>query len=249
MSNMFSKLTTDGLEETQDRLGGYQPFDTAIYPATIKMAYAGQSSGGAMSVTVVADCNGKEYRETLYVTNKKGENFFLNKNDNTKKVPLPGFTVVDDICLITTGEPLSAQKTEEKTVKLWDSEQKKEMPKAVEMLTGLIGQKVKLGIIRQLENKSEKDSNGVYQPTAETRETNFIDKVFHPEMDLTVAEARDGQETAKFHDSWAERNNGQIRDKREIKDGEGGKTGAPPKSGGSSSSPAPRQSLFGNKQK
>lgn len=227
MNAMFGSLTTDGLEQASDRLGGFQPFNTDIYPASIKAAYAGQSDGGARSVTLIAEADGREYRETLWITNKKGENFFLNKQDPTKKVPLPGFTVIDDICLITTGKPLAEQETEEKVVNVYDREAGKEIPKTVPMLVGLLGQPIKLGIVRQLENKTEKDGAGNYIPTAETRETNFIDKVFHPEQNMTVVEARNGADSATFHDSWLERNKGETRDRRTVKDGEGGTAGRP----------------------
>ena len=118
--SIFNKLKSDGLEESQDRLGGYAPLETDIYKAIIKALYAGQSAGGAMSVNLIAEIDGREYRETLWVTNKNGENFFLNKDDKTKKVPLPGFTVADDILLIATGEPLASQETEDKVIKLYD---------------------------------------------------------------------------------------------------------------------------------
>ena len=127
--SIFGNLTNEGLEETTDRLGGFQIRATDIYPATIKAAYAGQSEGGARSVTVVAELPDGEYSETIYVTNKKGENWFLNQNDKSKKVPLPGFTTIDDICLVTTGKPLSEQDSEEKVVKVYDYDEKKELPK------------------------------------------------------------------------------------------------------------------------
>ena len=83
-------------------------------------------------------------------------------------------------------------------------------------------------------------------PTAETREINVTDKVYHPEQKLTVAEARQGQTEAKFWDSWLERNKGQTRDKRTIKDGAaGGARTTPPKPGEAAA--APRKSLFGPK--
>lgn len=243
--SLFGKLTNDGLEESQDRLGGYAPLETDIYKATIKALYAGQSAGGAMSVNLIADINGQEYRETLWVTNKKGENFFLNKNDPTKKVPLPGFTVADDICLIATGEPLANQEAEEKVIKLYDFDAKAEVPKAVQMLTAAIGKTVSLGIVKQTVNKNAKQGDE-YVPTEETRDENVIEKVFHPELKLTVAEARNGQENAQFHDAWLERNKGQTRDKRKLKDGESGRPGkAAPTAGGSAGTPAPRKSLFG----
>ena len=241
--SLFNKLTSDGLEESQDRLGGFSPFDSDIYIGTIKVAYAGTSSGGATSVSVVVDADGKEYRETFYVTNKKGENFFISQDK--KKVPLPGFTVVDDICLIASGKPLANQETEEKVIKLYDFEQRAEVPKSVPVLTDLIGQKIALGILKQLENKNAKNAAGEYEATEETREVNVVDKVFHPEMKLTVAEARNGKEDPEFWDKWVEKNKGTVRDKTEKK--ASGNAGAPPKPAAAGGTAAPRQSLFGKK--
>lgn len=241
--SLFNKLTNDGLEESQDRLGGFSPFDSDIYVGDIKAAYAGQSQGGATSVSLIVDFSGKEYRETFYVTNKKGENFFISPEK--KKVPLPGFTVVDDICLIASGKPLAEQNTEEKVINLYDFDAKKELPKSVPMLTDLLGQKIALGVLKQLENKNVKQGDE-YVPSAETREINIVDKVFHPEVKLTVAEARNGKDAPEFWDKWVERNKGQVRDKRTDKGGAGGNTGAPPKaSGAAGGTAAPRKSLFG----
>lgn len=248
--SLFGNLKSDGLEQTQDRLGGgYQPKETDIYTGKIKALYAGKSAGGAQSVSLILSlADGSEYRETFWITNKKGENFFLNKDDKTKKVPLPGFTIVDDLCLVTTGKPLAEQDTEEKTIKLYDSEAKKELPKAVPMLVEALGLEVSLGIVKVLENKNEKQGDE-YVPTAETRELNATDKVFHTETRMTVVEAREGAESAKFWDSWLERNKGNTRDKRTIKDGQAGTAGAPKAASASASAPAaggaPRKSLFG----
>ena len=251
--SLFGNLKSDGLEESQDRLGGFQVWETDIYTGPIKCAYAGQSATGARNVTVIFDFGGKEYRETVYITNKKGENFFLNKEDAKKKVPLPGFTTIDDICLITTGKPLSEQEAEDKMVKVYDAEAKKELPKSVPVLTGLLGQSLSVAICKLLENKSEKNGNGDYVNNAETRNSNVIEKIFHTETKMTVAEARSGAETGLFWDAWLERNKGKERDKRTIKDGIGGQAGKP---GGAKAQSGPpqagagttaRKSLFGNK--
>lgn len=243
---LFKNLTDTGLEQAQDRLGGYNPLESDIYTMTVKAMYAGTSKNGATSVTLLADNNGTEYRETIYVTNRKGENFFLNKQDKTKKVPLPGFTTVDHICLITTGQPLSAQATEDKVLEIYDSEQKKAVPTTVPVLVDTIGKQVSLGIIKQIVDKNEKVGDE-YVPTGETRIENVIDKVFHPEQKLTVPEALDGKTEAGFWDKWLSHNKDQTRDKSTK--GAGGKTGAPPKPGmpPAQGSTTPRQSLFGNK--
>ncbi len=240
---IFSDMKDEGLEQTQDRLGGYTPFETNAYESMIKLAYAGKSTGGAHSITLVADADGREYRETVYITNKQGENFFLNKQDKTKKVPLPGFTTINDLCLMTTDKPLSEQETEEKVVNIYDYDAGKEMPKSVQVLTELLGKKVYLGITNSLVNKNEKNGAGEYVPTAETRNENTIDKVFHHPTKMTVVEAREGKKEPVFFDAWVEKNAGQVRD-RTVNAGAGssGKPNAGPPAGGSA---APKKSLFG----
>ena len=245
MSNMFSKLTTDGLEETSDRVGGFSVLESKIYDVKIKAMFAGVSSGGAQSMTLIATLpDGKEYRETFYMTNKKGENWFPNKQDPTKKVPLPGFTVVNDICLAATGEPLSAQTVEDKIFNVWDSEARKELPKTVPMLVDVISQPVSLGILNELRNKSEKVGND-YVDIAETRNANIVDKVFHTESHVTMTEAIEGKE-AGFWDVWSKANDGAVRDRRTIKDGQAAAQAAgAPKSGGAPA--GEKKSLFPKK--
>ena len=226
--SIFSNLTNEGLEVTTDRLGGFQIRATDIYPATIKAAYAGQSAGGARSVTVVAELPDGEYSETIYVTNKKGENWFLNQNDKSKKVPLPGFTTIDDICLVTTGKPLAEQDSEEKVVKIYDFNERKELPKAVPMLVDLIGQTLFLGIVQQTVDKNQKnESTGEYESTGETRDENVIEKVFHDPTKMTVVEARQGATEPVFFEKWLSKNKGIVRNKAKGADGKGTQSGRP----------------------
>lgn len=246
--SIFGNLTNEGLEETTDRLGGFQIRATDIYPATIKAAYAGQSAGGARNVTIVVELPDGEYSETIYVTNKKGENWFLNQNDKSKKVPLPGFTTIDDICIVTTGKPLAEQDSEEKVVKIYDFDERKELPKAVPMLVDLIGQTLFLGIVQQTVDKNQKnDSTGEYEPTGETRDMNVIEKVFHDPTKMTVVEARQGATEPVFFEKWLSKNKGNIRNKAKGADGKGTQSGRP--GGGAQQSGAGGQkktsSLFG----
>lgn len=226
--SIFGNLTNEGLEETTDRLGGFQIRATDIYPATIKAAYAGQSAGGARNVTIVVELPDGEYSETIYVTNKKGENWFLNQNDKSKKVPLPGFTTVDDICLVTTGKPLAEQDSEEKVVKIYDFDERKELPKAVPMLVDLIGQTLFLGIVQQTVDKNQKnESTGEYEPTGETRDENVIEKVFHDPTKMTVVEARQGATEPVFFEKWLSKNKGNVRNRAKGASGNGGNSGRP----------------------
>lgn len=248
---MFNNLSTEGLEQAEDRIGGFQPLTTDIYTGPVKAFYAGESAGGAKNVTVIVDVGGKEYRETIYVTNKKGENFFLNKQDNTKKVPLPGFTTINDMVLVTCEKQLADLDFEEKTIKVYDPEAKKELPKAVPMAVEMIGKVVSLGIQQVLESKKVKnDATGEYEATEEERTINTIAKVFHTESHMTVPEATAGSEVAGFWDKWLDANKDKVIDKRD-KNPKAGNAGRPPKPGaapGQGEAASPAKSLFGAKK-
>lgn len=250
MTSLFGNLKSDGLETTTDNLGGGSfTRESDIYSGKIKMAYAGASSGGARFVHVIVDMpDGKEFKSTEYITNKKGENFYLNKSDNSKKVPLPGFTTIDDICLCATGKPLAEQDAEEKIVKIYDFEAKAELPTSVPVLIELLGQDISLAILKVTENKQAKNASGVYEATADTREINSIDKVFITDSRMTVVEERNRAEKPVFWDSWLERNKGKTRDKTSKVIGNAGAPGGAARSGPPQAGAAPaRQSLFGKK--
>ena len=235
----------------QDRLGGFQVYDSGAYTGTLKAVYAGKSATSkAQSINVILETEKGEYRETFWITNKNNENFFRNKQDTTKKVPLPGFVIAEDLCLVTTGKPLSEQATEDKVMNIYDPESKKEVPKSVPMLVEMLGKKVTFGILKELKNRQVKNSStGEYEDTPESREENVTDKVFHHPSNLTVVEARQGTTVATFYNAWLEKNKGNTRDRRSIKDGasngqtgRSGRPGTPPKAG---ETQAKTPSLFG----
>lgn len=240
---LFSKLKTDGLEEQEDRVGGgrkVQP--TNIYLATVNALYAGEADSGAQYVEMVAtlDESGVEYRERFFITNKKGENFFVDKQDSSKKRALPGFTLIDNLCLLTTDKPLCEQDTEERTFKVYNSKEKKEINTPCEALTDVMGQKVYLGIKHEIRNgyKDGKDTN-------DKREENTVSDVFHAELKLTVLEARQGKDTAEFFDAWLDTNvpNGESRVFDRWKEIKGAASGNAPKAGAGGQ----RASLFAKK--
>lgn len=216
MSNIFGNLTSDGLEETKDVLGGSFVFETNAYDAIIKLMYAGKSqNSNSQSVTVHLDIDGQEYRETIWITNRDGNNWYADKKDPKKKQPLPGFVTIDHLCLLSTGLPLANQTTEEKTIMLYDFEHKKDMPKNVHVITSVIGLPVTVGITKIKEfvqKKVEGSDPPVYENTDKIRESNQIDKVFHTESKKTTVELRESRE-ASFYEAWVAKNAGKTRDK------------------------------------
>lgn len=244
---MFQNLTNENMESQGDKLGGFQPLASDVYDATIKVAYVGKASASnAQSITVVADAGGQEFRETIWITNRDGENFYVDKQDKTKKFPLPGFTTIDDLCLLATGLPLAEQDTEEKVVKIYNFESRKDEPTPAPVLTGLIGKTVKLGILRQIVDKQKKDDGGKYVNTGETRTENVIDKVFHSETGRTVTEYRQEVDPAEFMPAWIKRNKGKDRNRAKGAKNSGNGASGSGRPGASNSSDRPAtKSLFG----
>jgi hypothetical protein len=151
---------------------------------------------------------------------------------------------------MTTDKPLDEQAEEEKVVKIYDYEAKKDLPKSVPVLVDLIGKRIVLGIKKTKEDKSKKDASGNYQPTGETRDANNIDKVFHDPSLITVAEATAAAEkneapVANFHKSWVDRNQGTVKDNTSTAAGAAGKPGKPGTAPAAGGDAAPRKSLFG----
>lgn len=251
--SVFGDLKSEGMEDAQDRIGGGFTRESGIAIGTIKVMYAIKAASGARGVHGVFQFGKDEYEETFYVTNKKGENWFLNKQDPTKKIPLPGWQLFEDICFLCTEKQPFEMESEDKMVNVWDPDSKSKQPKSVPVFTELTGQPIALGIIKQTVNKNEKGSDGTYVATAETRDENFTDKAFHPEAKLTVVEAKK-ELPAAFWDAWSTKNNGVTRDKTTFGKGAGVKAGTPgakssagaPVANGASAQP--RKSLFGNKQ-
>lgn len=231
--SIFSNMTNEGMEQASDVLGGYSPLESGIYPAKVKALYVTESKSGAMALNLIADISGREYRETIYITNKDKQNFYLSKKTG-KKVPLPGFTTIDDLCLCGIGKHLCDLDPQPKTIKIYDFEAKGEILKEVPMVTEMLGAAVDLGILKEIVDKNTLQGNE-YVPSGETREQNTINKVFHSETHKTVPEALANKEVAEFYGKWLEKNGGKTID-RSTKTA---KASAKP-----AASQAPRKSLF-----
>lgn len=210
---MFNDLTmSNDIQKEKDVIGGSRVLESGLYNLTVKVAYGGQSSGGAKFLQVVAQTDdGQEYRETLYVTNKKGENYYLDKSNN--KVYLPGFNTAEGLCALAAGKHLNQATFEQKVIPVYDYDQKKEIPTNVPVCIDLIGKRITAGIIKQTVNKTVKDGQGNYQPTNEKRDENFIDKLFHIDSGMTVAELTAKATESAFKQQWADKFTGVTRDK------------------------------------
>jgi hypothetical protein len=231
---MFKKLATDtSIEQDKDVLGGskFGPWDSGVYDTVIDLAYVEESKGGAMGINLTFKTQeGKEMRQTIYVTSgkEKGQlNYYVSK-DGVKKY-LPGFTTVNDIALLTTGEELADLETETKVLNLYDHTAGKEVPSKREVLTDLIGKDVTLAVMKVIEDK--------YNAPGETRTVNEISKVFRSSDKMTSNEIRAEETEATFYAAWAEKNTGEVRNKA------GKSTASTP----AAAADKPKNSLFSNK--
>lgn len=242
--SIFASMNNEGLEQATDNLGGSFTKESGIYEAVIKMAYAGASKDNARFIQFIFELGGKEYKETIYFTNRAGQNSF---EKNGKKFPLPGFSTIDDICKVATGQPFSAQDTEDKLVKVYDYSARAEVPTLVPVLVDLIGKPVVLAILKITENKKadsgQVDAAGkkIYIATADTRDVNTIDKVFN-EDGFTIIELAEKAPSPVFQGAWSTRNSGKTRDKT-TPVAAGGKPGAPGRPAPAAGTPRPN--LFG----
>jgi len=263
MSSLFGKLKeqTQKAEKTQDNLGGsFGAKETDIYTGNVKVAYVGKADSGADWMQIIIEdmknsdgIAAGELRAQVYFTSGKEKGNKPTYEKNGKEYYLPGFTVINDMMLLATGQELFEADFEEKIVKVYDFEQKAEINKSVMVPIELIGQEVTFALEKTIESKQSKGDDGKYHDNGETREVNEIQKLFHPELLVTVVEAREAEaaekeltkELAVFYPAWLEKNKGKTRDKTT---GGNGKGGTPPKPGaGNSASPAGSKSLFGKK--
>ena len=221
MSLASLKMDND-VEKATDSLGSGGVLDTDIYKATIQTIYLGKSKGGAMSATIIAKLADREFKSTQWITSgdAKGNKPFYERNG--KKYPLPGYTVIDDLCQLTAGVSLGDAETEDKMVGIYDYDLKKDVPTEVDCIADVKGEVVNIAIQKQLEDKNTKNDAGDYVASGETRETNEVAKVLR-EDGATWKEVCDDSDIV-YAEKWLSKNQGKIRDRTSK---EGGKVGVP----------------------
>lgn len=267
MSNLFGNLKekTQNVEAAKDSLGGsgFGAKESDIYTGKVKVAYVGKADSSADWMQLIVEdmktsdgLDAGELRAQVYFTSGKDKGNLPTYEKNGKKYYLPGFTVINDMMLMATGKELFEADFEEKIVKVYDFDQKAEVNKSVMVPVDLIGQEIMFALEKIVEPKQSKGDDGVYRDNGETREVNEIQKMFHPELLVTVIEAEEAQkaekeltpELAVFHAAWLDKNKGKTRDKTKGSAGGNGKGGLPPKPGATGgSAPAGGKSLFGKK--
>jgi len=184
MAGMFSGLDTSVTVKVEDEsLGGSYVKDTGVYNFFIKMAYGGQSAGGAYFIDVKLETeNGQNMNVREYITSgtEKGVRpYYIDKQGNQKA--LPGYAKMNALDVLLTGNPEQYPSTETKTIPLWDKEAEKEVPTEAQVVTGWIGKPVSALVRCVREFKQAKNAAGKWVNTTDTRDSaevmHFVDAV------------------------------------------------------------------------
>lgn len=228
--SLFEGLNTNPqVDDGGDVIGGAGALDSGLYNMICDMAYGEMTDSGAIMVHMSfqdAEKRQLKIRECVRSGSSKGGSQFYVKDG--KQHYLPGFLTVRNICLLACGKELGSIATEKRTIKVYDFEQKKEVPQEKDVMIELLGKPITLGVVKEIVNKKEKVGNE-YKTLPETKEENSVSKVFRASDGLTVQEIKAGVTTPEFRDKWIARYKDAVIDKTENKTGKS--TGAlPPKS-------------------
>jgi len=207
----FDLEEKEGVEKEVDRIGGSYVWESGIYDCVVDMAYLEESAGGALGLHLTLVHNDRRLRESFYVTSGTAKGKKTTYSREGKEFYLPGFTMARNLCLTAAGMTLQevAKAGEKKVINLYDRAQQKEVPTEKEfVLTALVGKDVKVGVIKDVVNRRQRNAEGKYVPINEKREENHISQFFYPTDDMTVNEKESGLTEADFINKWRAKNEG-----------------------------------------
>ncbi len=241
--SLLSALASDtSIAQEKDSVGGNAALESGLYNCTVSMAHLNKAASGALGlVLTLKGPDNRDVRQTLWMTSgtaKGGKNYY--EKDGEKHF-LPGFNHANALALLSVGKEISEMDTETKVIKLYSPEAKAEVPTKVEVLTDLLGKDILVGLIKQKVDKTQKDANGIYVATGETREENEIDKLFRASDKLTTAEIRAEATEPSFVFTWETTWTGKTKDRSKGVAANSGIAGVP---AGAAVSKKPSTSLF-----
>ena len=220
------KLDADVTQEVEkDTLGGGGALPSDLYSFVIKAAYFDFSKGKAMSVNLKLETDtGRRLNVTEYITSGEAKGCKPYYEKNGQKFPLPGYAKMNTLCQLVTGKPINELTAEDKILKLYDFNERKETNQSKKVISELTNQPIKAGVFKIIEDKKQNDGSGNYVPTGETREVNEVAKFFNSDG-KTIEEVTGGKDAA-FAEEWTKAHQGKTKDKS-TKSAGGTTAGAP----------------------
>ncbi len=210
------------VEDEKDSIGGgFNVFETNIYPVTLKAAYIDVTKSGAvMANAILITEDGREHIESECIMSKKTGKLkatYIDKKTN-KPMPLPGYAKFLTLFRTIGGNPKLLDldmDMGEVVLELYDYDAKAKTKQKKHIFADFINIKMQVALQKVIEDKRKnvaaEGEPKDYQPTGETRETNEVKKWFN-EDGLTLQEIKDESEPT-FCEEWLEAYEGKVRDK------------------------------------
>lgn len=217
LADLENDLQNVEQQEERDTLGGGGVREGGIYDLAVEVAYSQRATSGALGFIVVfqdRDGNKITYRNYITSGNAKGCKPYYERDG--KKFPLPGFSQTDNMVKFFLDKPLTKLNEKLATIKIYNSDQQKEVPTEVTVYPELRGLTAKVGLTKVRQNKSVKQGNA-YVDTNEEQFINEFDKFFDFDTGCTKTELTAKAEAA-FIEKWKEKYENQVVDKfKEVK--------------------------------
>lgn len=209
--NELLKQDTDVQKASDSVGGGGYVKDTDVYLMKINHAFFEESKGGAMGVNISfkhSDEKKTQFNSTIYVTSgtaKGKKNHYVSKLG--KKVPLPGYTQLDDMIRLATNDAVNIETltTETKTVEVYDFAAGGKVNKEVQVISQLNDVVLKVALMKCRANKWEGGA-----PTSKVIEKNEIERIFGQD-NKTIREVVAGTPAGTMQ-IWLDSYKGTVRD-------------------------------------
>ena len=221
--------------------GGYVN-DTGIYNFIIEMAYGGQSAGGAYFIDLKLKTeSGQRMSMREYITSGEAKGtrpYYLDEDG--KQRALPGYSKMNALDVLITGNTEQYPVTETKTIPLWNKDAEKEIPTEANVVVGWIGKPI-TALVRTIREfkQAKNETTGKWANTTETKDSAEVLHFVDPITGQTRSEKLSGKEETVKPAFAKKYNSDYVLDKTKGK----GK----PAAGGSATPPPPADSPFGNK--
>jgi hypothetical protein len=197
----------DNLEQTNDakqqaeKVGGNFISKTGKYDGIVRMAYAVPSkSSDSIGIRVIIDTDSGEIQETVYISYQDGKTY--KTNDKGEKIENFGFTKMKRLNYLLTGNN-SIPNTEKKTIKIYDYDAKKDVPKEMDVITEWIKKPITVLAVAVKEFK-QKNVNGTYVDTDEVKNKMDIKAYVDFETGKTATEKENGED-AEYIKKWLDK--------------------------------------------
>lgn len=229
MSLDIFKLDQDVEQQVEkDTVGGFAPWETDLYKATIKAAFLDSFASGSKYIDLTLELvneqgDTRQYNERVTVWSDKTKGpYYIDKKTGKKKA-LIGLNQMNSLGELLCGKKLQDSVFETKVHKVYSADAKAQVPQEKATLVEWTGKTIHVGLQKVISNKQVKSGND-YVDSAEKREDNQVDKYFDEDK-KTLLELQNNK-PAEFYQDWVKANKGRDRNKYKAPKG-GAVSGVP----------------------